>query len=322
MPDYTVYGGRLRSALVFPELRPAPTRAEAPEWTLDVAPLGGRPDDGRPSERLGAQRYAGEVDVALLRAGDRWRVTTSDVGDFDLRGGGAVTWWRRDGAREELARFDLLGRVLPLLLHRGGALPLHASSAVVNGEAVAFVGPKGHGKSTLALRLAQRGARLLSDDVSVLRLDGGTVTAHPGVHAVRLWEDAAERLDVRAYGAPGAIGRKLVVGAVPPELLADGPAPLAAIYVLEPPAPDHADDAIDAATRRPLGGTAAALALVRHTTAGGLLGGDQAAGVLERAAAVARRVPVYALDLVRDFTRLDEAVATVEGWRLRAGVTV
>ena len=324
MPDYAVYGGRLRSALVLPELRPALPHPRPPDWTLRVAPLAGRADGPDSAERIGGQRYADDVDVELLRAGERWRVTTSDVGDFDLGADGEITWWCREGAREDLAGFDLLGRVLPLLLYREGALPLHASSVVVGSEAVAFVGPKGHGKSTLALCLAQRGARLLSDDVSVLRLDGGAVIAHPGVHAVRLWEDAAERLDVRAYGAPGAIGRKLVVGAVPPALLADEPAPLAAVYVLQPPAADRSgetSDASEAAARRPLGATAAALALVRHTTAGGLLGGGEAARVLERAAAVARLVPVYALDLARDFARLDEAAATVAGWHPPAEVT-
>ena len=316
MPDYAVFGGRLRSALDFPELQPAPTTPlpdGAPDWSLTIAP----PDDAFAArERLGVHRYPGDVEVALLRGDGRWRVETSDLGAFDLDDDGRTLVWRASaGAREELARFDLLGRVLPIALHRAGALALHGSSVTLAGGAVAFLAPKGHGKSTLALRLAQRGGHLLSDDVTVLRLDGDRVVAHPGVHAVRLWDDSASRLDVRAYGPPAAIGRKLVVAGVPDALRATRPAPLRAVYLLQPatgaerPAGDTA-----AAMRTRLGATEGALALVRHTTAGGLLGGSEAPRVLERAAAVARRVPVYLLAAARDFERLGDLAATVEGW--------
>jgi hypothetical protein len=116
---------------------------------------------------------------------------------------------------------------------------------------------------------------------------------------------------VHAYGEPGLLGRKLVVRDVPPALLAERPAPLRAVYVLEAPGAAAMDPA---AERRRLGETAAALALVRHTTAGGLLGGSEAPRVLERAAAVVRRVPAYALTIDRDFARLDEAVALLLRW--------
>jgi hypothetical protein len=317
MPDYVVFGGRLRSALVFPELRPAVpgVSGDRPDWTLAVGPA----DEAfAPLERLGAHRYPGDVEVALLRGARRWRVATSDLGDFDLDDGGAITWRPRPGAREDLARFDLLGRVLPLALHRDGALVLHGSSVTLGDGAVAFLAPKGHGKSTLALLLAQRGARLLSDDATVLRPDADGVLAHPGVHAVRLWDDAADRLAVHAYGEPGLVGRKLVVTGVPEALRAEEPAPLRAVYLLRPPdeplAP--APGAGDAATRTRLGATEGAVALVRHTTAGGLLGGSEAPRVLERAAAVARRVPVYALAVARDLARLGEAAAVIERWHL------
>ena len=44
MPDYAVFGGRLRSALDFPELQPAPAAPlpdGAPDWSLTIA----SPDD-------------------------------------------------------------------------------------------------------------------------------------------------------------------------------------------------------------------------------------------------------------------------------------
>ncbi|HEX6630708.1 MAG TPA: hypothetical protein VF048_06440 [Gemmatimonadaceae bacterium] len=314
MPDYAVFGGRLRSSLAFPELRAAPGDAAAADWTLSVA----APAPLLEARTVGAQRYAGDVEVALQRAGDRWRVATSDIGDFDIdEEGRRVTWRPVDGAREELARFDLLGRVLPIALHVAGKLALHGSSVVLpGGEAVAFLAPKGHGKSTLAVALAQAGARLLSDDVTVLDGLEARVRARPGVHAVRLWADSAARLGTDAYGEPGAIGRKLVVPNIPPQLLAHASAPLGAVYLLTGGAPTG-DAAVE---RRPVGGTEAALALVRQVSAGGLLGGAEGAVVLARAAAVARAVPVRALTLARSFDRLDEVVRTLLAWHARPAV--
>ena len=330
MHRYAVFGGRLRSTLAFPELRAAPDDGRPDDWSLTVAAPHASPHDSphdsphasprdsSTAEPVGSHRYAGEVLVRLLRTGHGLRIETSDIGSFDLAAGGAIAWRPTPGAREDLARFDVLGRVIPIALHQAGALVLHGSSVAWDGAgAVAFLAPKGHGKSTLALALAQRGARLLSDDATVIApgADGRPV-ARPGVHAVRLWEDSAERLAVRRYGDPGSLGRKVVVPAVPVELLATADAPLRAVYLLTGRAPDG-----DApAQRAPVAARDAAVQLVRQTSAGGLLGGVEAARVLERAAAVVRAVPVYALDHVRDYARLDEVADAVAAWHREGSV--
>lgn len=312
---YSVFGGVLRSALAFPELRPAAALpGHGADWTLTVGEPEPLPPDAEP---VGAHHYAGDVLVRLLRlpAASRLRIETSDIGAFDLAPRGDIVWRPAPGARVDLARFDVLGRVIPIALHVAGALVLHGSSVVAGHGAVAFLAPKGHGKSTLALALAQRGARLLSDDATVLAAGAdGLPVARPGVHAVRLWEDSAERLAVARYGPPGSLGRKLVVPAVPAELLATGSAPLQAVYLLAGRGPD--DGSIVRRTALPP--RVAAVQLVRHTSAGGLLGGAEAGRVLERAAHVARRVPVFALEHVRDYDRLDDVAAAVAGWHERA----
>ena len=43
-------------------------------------------------------------------------------------------------------RAYLLGTAIGALLHQRGLLPLHASAVEVNGRAVAFIAPAGHGK--------------------------------------------------------------------------------------------------------------------------------------------------------------------------------
>lgn len=54
---------------------------------------------------------------------------------------------------------------------------LHASCVALSGRAILIAGRSGAGKSDLALRLIDRGARLVSDDYTMLRRVGGTLLA-------------------------------------------------------------------------------------------------------------------------------------------------
>src|SRR6185312_10220968 len=61
----------------------------------------------------------------------------------------------------------------PAVLNR--ALLLHATTVAIDGAAVLLRGPSGSGKSDLALRLIDAGARLVADDQSELRRVGEVV---------------------------------------------------------------------------------------------------------------------------------------------------
>jgi hypothetical protein len=66
-----------------------------------------------------------------------------------------------------------------------GREALHAATVVVGEGAVALAGASGMGKSTLAAALLERGARLLSDDVTVVEAAGDRVLAYPGAPSCR-----------------------------------------------------------------------------------------------------------------------------------------
>jgi len=74
------------------------------------------------------------------------------------------------GADPSNVRAVLLGTVLGILCHRRELLPLHASCVEIDGVAVAFTGPSGIGKSTLAGAFAAAGHRVIADDVTVVDL--------------------------------------------------------------------------------------------------------------------------------------------------------
>ena len=58
-----------------------------------------------------------------------------------------------------------------------GTLLVHATTVAIEGEAILLRGPPGAGKSDLALRLIDRGAKLVADDQTVLKRAGDRVFA-------------------------------------------------------------------------------------------------------------------------------------------------
>jgi hypothetical protein len=88
----------------------------------------------------------------------------------------------------------LLGPVFGFILRIRGFTALHASAAVINGHAVAFVGGGGAGKSTIVAALARAGHRVLSDDIAVLEETSGTFRIKPSYPQIRLWPDSVSIL--------------------------------------------------------------------------------------------------------------------------------
>jgi hypothetical protein len=88
------------------------------------------------------------------------------------------------------------GTVMAFVLTLRGHTVLHASSVDVGGNALAFVGPSGRGKSTLAALLCLDGAKLVTDDVLVVEA-GPPVTVVGGATELRLREAAAPLADLR-----------------------------------------------------------------------------------------------------------------------------
>jgi serine kinase of HPr protein (carbohydrate metabolism regulator) len=102
---------------------------------------------------------------------------------------------------------------------------VHATCVDVDGTAVLLLGPPGSGKSDLALRLIDTGARLIADDRTDLEVRDGTVAVAPPATIAGL-------LEVRGLGvlqvdglARGTLG--LVVELVAAEAVERHPEPAA-----------------------------------------------------------------------------------------------
>jgi hypothetical protein len=114
-----------------------------------------------------------------------------------------------------------------------GAIPIHATTVAIDGKALLIAGPPGAGKSTTAAALIAHGARLVSDDLSVIDpfSSDGTVTVRRGRPEMRLHPETACRLELAQSPrtASHARGKQLVR---PLARCEDNAVPLAAIILL------------------------------------------------------------------------------------------
>jgi hypothetical protein len=66
-----------------------------------------------------------------------------------------------------------LRSLISFLLLRSGGFMLHSAGIVKNGKACLFLGKSGAGKSTLSKLAASSGAEVISDEINLLRAEGG-----------------------------------------------------------------------------------------------------------------------------------------------------
>ncbi len=305
MNRYAVYGACLESDLEFPELPGAD--GAAPKWRFTVVPALPPAEE---AVALGAELIYGHVYARLSSHRDGHRITIDDTGTFDLASDHrTVRWEERRGSWPDFVRAHCIGRVLSTAMFLDGWLPLHGSAIETGDGVIAFLAPKGFGKSSLALALTNAGARLVTDDTLPVEPAAMGGIAWPGVHSLRLSEDA-----ISALGAePPRLethDRKLVVGPLATRAVMHTPTPLRAIYLLDPVVSND----IAAATRTRLPQTLGAIGIVAHVKVGRMLGSAAAPTLLARAARIVEQVPVYSLQATRGLALLPAVAQQLLDW--------
>jgi len=196
--SYEVYGIRIASDVVLPELAPNSRPCVDARATLLV--------------RLNVERRIEfDPNAIFLRTddpdGSEWLVCARSIGGYLLRFAGLADFFVNqagdvieccgvdDKTSPETLRHLLLDAVVSRVLDLKGFETIHATAVSIDGTACAFLGPTGAGKSTLAANLALAGASLLGDDCLVLSLTD-TVLLTPGYAGARLWDDSFDALSV------------------------------------------------------------------------------------------------------------------------------
>jgi hypothetical protein len=127
---------------------------------------------------------------------DGFRIVWYDEVTFDMFDGDRIEYCPGKDWRGALPA-SFFSTVTALTLAWRGFLPLHATAIELSGKAILIAGPAGAGKSTLAAELIQAGARLVSDDLTVLggASSGTAPMAFRGRQAMRLHPESVSVLE-------------------------------------------------------------------------------------------------------------------------------
>lgn len=229
---YDIYGIRLSSdiQLSFPE-------SESTQ-SADVSVIAASPEFFQEATRLAVvetnpTRWYKYAQLENGQSYLRW----DDLFEFLIDADGSHIWCGRLGAASlESLQVYLLGHALSFALLRQGHEPLHATAVVIGGQAIAFLGSSGFGKSSLAAAFLADGHRLLTDDMLILRHTDRGYEAQPGPRRIKLFPKMADRF---LAGTVSAVPMNSETEKLVLPLSADqrqhGGAPLRALYVLAPP---------------------------------------------------------------------------------------
>jgi len=146
----------------------------------------------------------------------------------------------------ETIRHLFLDQVFPHLLRSHDRLALHAGAVVINGEAVAFLGESGQGKSTLCASFCHRGSQLIGDDRLLLKKENKKIFCLPSYPGVRLWDQSVSALFIEPLVSPVShYSRKHRLSTRDNNIpFVTEPIPLKKIYLLSPLKPSGDEDQI------------------------------------------------------------------------------
>jgi hypothetical protein len=236
---YSTYGLKLQSEIKIPGLLPI-SGLSKPDVNIS---LGSIPvdiaDSLKDSSELIYRTPSSEADekLAVHRKGNYYRLNYHDDTTFIINQQGTQIWanWPDSLTLEDTATY-LLGPVLGFVLLRRGIHSLHASAIVVEGQAIALVGPSCAGKSTTAAAFAGMGYPVLTDDVLCLDVGpSGQFLVHPAYPRIRLWDDSAGYLFGQDRELPLLTpnwDKRFLDLSENQALFQQEPVPLAAIYLL------------------------------------------------------------------------------------------
>lgn len=130
----------------------------------------------------------------------KFLLTVEGIAKYYVENGNLIVIEPHKDANLEDVRVFLLNTALAALLKQKGYLVVHGAAAVVKGKAVAFVGPSGAGKTSIALNLLDRGYKLLTDEICAIKIQNGKPVIFPSMPQLNVWRDTllAEGKDVNS----------------------------------------------------------------------------------------------------------------------------
>jgi len=192
IPSYSMYGLVVRSEVMLPLVPILGSSLLRPAWDFSYGSPGAViPPLENPVAAIRCEH--GSITCARYDLPDGTWIQAASLGTFHVASDGRrVDIYPMPETDELLLGHFLVGPVAAFVLDRLTYPSLHASAVVTEYGAVAFLGPKGHGKSTMAANFLRRGGELLTDDTLPLVRQGGVIWGMPGLATMKVWSETAK----------------------------------------------------------------------------------------------------------------------------------
>jgi hypothetical protein len=99
-------------------------------------------------------------------------------------------------ADQKSMRIYFLCSTMAAIIHQRKLIPLHASGIRTDKGVALIIGDSGAGKSTTIKALTNRGHKIFTDDVCVLRSNEGKIMGTPSYPVMKLWENSFDLLQL------------------------------------------------------------------------------------------------------------------------------
>lgn len=102
----------------------------------------------------------------------------------------------KTGDNDKATILYLVTSVFGALFYQRGLLPFHGSTLEINNKGVMILGLSGSGKSTLTTKLHLKGYKVLSDDISVVKVTNNVPVVFSSTKYIKLWKNVMEHFSL------------------------------------------------------------------------------------------------------------------------------
>jgi hypothetical protein len=185
MYNYWGFGLSITSEIEFPELLPFKFTGGADiNIIIGIAP-----------QVLTGDNITHKVGVSISPT--QYLAKFLNIANYYASNGNTIVIEPLAGSDERSIRLFLLGNVMAALLHQRDAVILHASVIEYRDSVVLFCGPTNIGKTTLLVKMQQKGYKVFSDNYCLIKMnEEGFCEAMPSYPMINLWEDTFEKLEM------------------------------------------------------------------------------------------------------------------------------
>lgn len=291
MYQYRAYGLGFHSEITLPELIALDTPADV---TVKLSPKDRKLVYTEPEETTIYPK------VSLLET----IFVVKNLAAFQVKKGKEIWIAPAPNADLRVIQLCISGSVMAILLYQRGYQALHAGAVNIFGQAVAFLGESGQGKSSMTVTMLSRGHQLVADDIVPIDLKPNHINTIPGYPQTKIGIELAQMLGFKPESLL-FLHPKLGKYAYRQEQnFSLAPLPLHSIYVL---------DEGDSIQIERLSAQTGIVELIRHSYGSRALQAAVTPGFhLLQSTEIFKRVPIYRLQRPRSLSLLPEIAQLIE----------